>query len=213
MDGTLTSLPDEGRYFGLENFGTNDYCNCILQALYVCTPFRETILQYAQSIENRSNHEDNICTCLADLFSQIHNHRKKSGIISPKRFLEVFRRGNDQFCQSASQDAHEFLVHLLLNISEILEKEQKSDQVKPHSHKANVLSGSLTQAHNQSDTNVKEQESERTWLQRIFEGKLIRETKCLQCETMIISREEVFMDLQLPVKHNSSLTYSLKQFR
>lgn len=39
-------LPDDERYFGLENFGNTCYCNSVLQALYFCEPFRRRVLDY-----------------------------------------------------------------------------------------------------------------------------------------------------------------------
>lgn len=40
-------LPEDERYFGLENFGNTCYCNSVLQALYFCEPFRKAILDYS----------------------------------------------------------------------------------------------------------------------------------------------------------------------
>lgn len=39
-------LPEDERYFGLENFGNTCYCNSVLQALYFCEPFRKAVLEY-----------------------------------------------------------------------------------------------------------------------------------------------------------------------
>eukprot|EP00210_Caulerpa_lentillifera_P009195 g8767.t1 len=202
MDRSLTSLPDEERYFGLENFGNTCYCNSVLQALYFCTPFRDGVLHFAQSMENRSDYEDNVYTCLADLFLQIHNQRKKSGIISPKKFVQRLKRDNEQFCGFMHQDAHEFLIYLFLQISEILEKDRKKD-LKPSPSGKSGDRGETGSA--------KKEEPKPTWVQKIFEGKLVHETKCLQCET-VTSREEVFMDLQLAIEHNCSLTSCLKRY-
>jgi len=193
LDRSLTSLPDEERYFGLENFGNTCYCNSVLQALYFCTPFREGVLAFAETIDREA--EETIYTCLADLFVQIHSHRKKSGVISPKKFVQRLKKDNDQFCGFMHQDAHEFLNHLLLRISEILEKEQREERENDSMNASASDSESLSP----------------TWVQRIFEGKLVHETKCLRCET-VTSREEVFMDLQLAIEHNCSLTSCLKRY-
>lgn len=45
-----TELPDDERYFGLENFGNTCYCSSVLQALYFCKPFRERILSYKKEL-------------------------------------------------------------------------------------------------------------------------------------------------------------------
>lgn len=94
------------------------------------------------------------------------------------------------------KDAHEFLNHLLLRVSEILEKEQRMNYQNGIVHASTSDSTS----------------AQPTWVQEIFEGKLVHETKCLRCET-VTSREEVFMDLQLAIEHNCSLTSCLKRYR
>jgi len=49
MDKALAAdLPEDERYFGLDNFGNTCYCNSVLQALYFCEPFRKAVLDYHQ---------------------------------------------------------------------------------------------------------------------------------------------------------------------
>lgn len=42
-----------------------------LQALYFCVPFREQLLEYFANNKFPGDVEDNLLTCLADLFTQV----------------------------------------------------------------------------------------------------------------------------------------------
>ncbi|CAL5021312.1 unnamed protein product [Urochloa decumbens] len=90
-------FPEGERYFGLENFGNTCYCNSVLQALYYCTPFREQLLEYYAQNRNLEDAEENLLTCLADLFSQISASKKKTGVIAPKRFIQMVKKLNEYF--------------------------------------------------------------------------------------------------------------------
>ncbi|XP_073047902.1 ubiquitin carboxyl-terminal hydrolase 4-like isoform X2 [Primulina eburnea] len=89
-------FPEGERYFGLENFGNTCYCNSVLQALYFCAPFREQLLEYS-SINKTSEADENLLTCLAELYFQISSQKKKTGVIAPKRFVQRVRKENDLF--------------------------------------------------------------------------------------------------------------------
>ena len=69
LEKSLGDFPEGERYFGFENFGNTCYANSVLQSLYFCRPFRDRLLQYAASLPKDA--DDNLLTCLADLFVQV----------------------------------------------------------------------------------------------------------------------------------------------
>lgn len=187
LEKALAESPEN--IYGLENFGNTCYANSVLQSLYFCTPFREKVLQYAARLPKDA--EDNLLTCLAELFVQINTSKKRTGVISPKKFINQLKRDNELFRSYMHQDAHEFLNYLLNQACEILEEEEKRRRgdvpLPPGSPPIN------------------------TWVHDIFQGKLVNETRCLQCET-VTRREEVFMDLSLEIDQNCSVTSCLRNF-
>ncbi|XP_074302447.1 ubiquitin carboxyl-terminal hydrolase 3-like [Silene latifolia] len=201
-------FPEGERYFGLENFGNTCYCNSVLQALYFCVPFREQLLEYYTSNKNTVDAEENLLTCLADLFSQINSQKKKTGVIAPKRFVQRLKKQNELFRSYMHQDAHEFLNFLLNELVDILEKEAKSaaksDQETVSSEKAANGPGSV-------QVNAPQKAPLVTWVHKNFQGILTNETRCLRCET-VTARDETFFDLSLDIEQNSSITSCLKNF-
>lgn len=156
---------------------------------------------------------------------QINTKKKKTGVIAPKKFVQRLKRDNELFrsymhqvqpetamserdCTTLLipitslgtllQDAHEFLYFLFNEISEVLEKSEKEKNGASQN-------GSSAQPDGK-------QPPPKTWVHELFQGTMVNEMRCMQCET-VTSREEAFYDLSLEIENNSSVTSCLRNFR
>ncbi|KAL8097484.1 hypothetical protein AgCh_030568 [Apium graveolens] len=200
-------FPEGERYFGLENFGNTCYCNSVLQALYFCVPFRDQLLEYYANNKSSGDAEENLLTCLAELFSQIGTQKKKTGVIAPKRFVQRVKKQNELFRGYAHQDAHEFLNFLLNELVDIVEKEQQAAKDPSGASPLDKIANGVKTSH----ANGVKKEPLVTWVHENFQGILTNETRCLRCET-VTARDETFLDLSLDIEQNSSITSCLKNF-
>jgi ubiquitin carboxyl-terminal hydrolase 12/46 len=203
-----TTFPDSEHFFGLENFGNTCYCNSVLQALYYCAPMRERCLEY--SAGRGDPEEDDLLTCLCDLFQSISAQKRRCGVHAPRAFVSKLRHENALFNNHMHQDAHELLNYLLNEMADLLEKRQKARAKQ-------LRVGAAGEARNGGDGSgggsgaagePKRPYHWKTWIHSIFEGVLVNETRCLCCEA-VTTRDECFLDLSLEIEQNSSVSACL----
>jgi ubiquitin carboxyl-terminal hydrolase 12/46 len=75
----------------------------------------------------------------------------------------------------------------------------------------NSKNDNIKSNNNNNNNNKNEKEEELTWIHELFQGILVNETKCLNCETSS-SKEENFLDLSVDVEQNTSISHCLQEF-
>ena len=166
---------------------------------------------------------------LGELFLQIASQKKRYGYISPRKFVSRVKAESDLFSSYMHQDAHEFLNFLLNDLSETVARKELGNRKKIRGgrgqghnslSKKNAKSGglhtrtpSLQALHeaNQEKERDEDHATVRTWVDELFQGKLVSETQCLQCEN-VTSRQEPFYDLPLEIEPNCSVSACLRRF-
>ncbi|KJZ76591.1 hypothetical protein HIM_03927 [Hirsutella minnesotensis 3608] len=172
------------------------------------------ILELAQENAVAYGMDECTFTGLKDIFLALIESKTRTGVLSPQRFLEIFKRDNELFRNSMHQDAHEF-YGLVLNdvIANVEANARKVQREQEAAQKSNGLVQSVENALSSaafSQTNGYRSPGT-GWVHDIFEGVLTSETKCLTCETAS-QRDETFLDLSIDLEEHSSVTSCLRKF-
>lgn len=159
--------------------------------------------------------EESTFTALKDIFMALIANPSRTGVLSPQRFLEIFKRDNEMFRTSMHQDAHEF-YGLVLNavISNVEANAQRMKEIGPPKNEHTLEQSMKAAVHSAASAMglAAGQRSPGTgWVHEIFEGVLTSETKCLTCETAS-QRDETFLDLSIDLEEHSSVTSCLRKF-
>jgi ubiquitin carboxyl-terminal hydrolase 9/13 len=167
--------------------------------------------------ENASSYgmEESTFTALKDIFMALIANPSRTGVLSPQRFLEIFKRDNEMFRTSMHQDAHEF-YGLVLNavISNVEANAQRMKELAPPKNDdslAQSMRAAVASAAHAMGLSSGARSPGTGWVHEIFEGVLTSETKCLTCETSS-QRDETFLDLSIDLEEHSSVTSCLRKF-
>lgn len=174
------------------------------------------VLELGQENSGLYGMEESTFTGLKDIFTALIESNARTGVLSPQRFLEIFKRDNEAFRNQNHQDAHEFyglvLNDVISNVEASARVLQEAEMPSP-----NGLTHSIDNALGASAALMKAQQtaaglsSGTGWVHDIFEGLLTSETKCLACETTS-QRDETFLDLSIDLEEHSSVTSCLRKF-
>ena len=161
--------------------------------------------------------EESTFTSVKDIFMAFIENSSRTGVLSPHRLLEIFRRENELFRTAMHQDAHEF-YGLVLNdiIRNVEETALKRRQLEDAKDKEEGLSKAIQQALGASSVHGNGNGNGLStpgsgWVHDIFEGVLTSETRCLTCESSS-QRDETFLDLSIDLEQHSSVTSCLRKF-
>ncbi|KAI1333136.1 cysteine proteinase [Xylariaceae sp. FL0255] len=165
--------------------------------------------------ENNSHYgmDESTFTGLRDIFMALVESNTRTGVLSPQRFLEIFKRDNEMFQNSNHQDAHEFYGLLLNDVIATVESSAQRLLNRRAEFESEGTTESLRTALNAvAKTIPNGTNSPGTgWVHDIFEGVLASETKCLTCETAS-QRDETFLDLSIDLEEHTSVTSCLQKF-
>ncbi|KAI8280107.1 putative ubiquitin carboxyl-terminal hydrolase creB [Colletotrichum sp. SAR11_240] len=172
------------------------------------------ILELAQENPSAYGMEECTFTGLKDIFQALIESNTRTGVLSPQRFLEIFKRDNEMFRNSMHQDAHEFYGLVLNDVISNVETNARRIQEREAENRDGLVQSveNALGATSLINRPVNGMGSPGTgWVHDIFEGVLTSETKCLTCETAS-QRDETFLDLSIDLDEHSSVTSCLRKF-
>ncbi|CAH2225644.1 ubiquitin carboxyl-terminal hydrolase 35 [Pelobates cultripes] len=167
----LAAKSDTGK-IGLINLGNTCYMNSILQALFMASDFRHSVLCL------RDSNSQPLMMKLQYLFAFLEHSQRPA--ISPESFLAS--SWPPWFTPGVQQDCSEYLKYLL-------------DQLHEEEKTGKRISQMLAQASggNQLKTS---QSCSMTLIEQMFGGRILTRIRCFKCQG-VSSREEKFTDLSL----------------
>lgn len=170
------------------------------------------VLELAQEHGGAYGMDECTFTGLKDIFLALMDSSTRTGVLSPQRFLEIFKRENEMFRNSMHQDAHEFyglvLNDVITNVEANAQKLLAQEAARQNGLAQSVESIVGSALHNHA---AGARSPGTGWVHDIFEGVLTSETKCLTCETGS-QRDETFLDLSIDLEEHSSVTSCLRKF-
>lgn len=116
--------PRKRLYIGLRNYGCTCYANSVIQLLYYCDPFRMKLEQqycHAKKDKNKEEDDEDLGYLLCEIFNELSIlYIEKDSYVSPRSFISSIFNKSRMFGSSEQQDAHEFLMYLLNDISDTI---------------------------------------------------------------------------------------------
>ncbi|XP_053167513.1 ubiquitin carboxyl-terminal hydrolase 35 [Hemicordylus capensis] len=167
----LASKSETGK-IGLINLGNTCYMNSIIQALFMASDFRHSVMNLAES------NSQPLMAKLQWLFAFLEHSQRPA--ISPESFFSA--SWPPWFARGAQQDCSEYLKYLL----DRLHEEERTGRRIYQKLKESTVVSQPGQRHSPNKTLV----------EKMFGGKITTKIRCLKC-LKVSSKEEAFTDLSL----------------
>ncbi|EPZ34964.1 Peptidase C19, ubiquitin carboxyl-terminal hydrolase 2 domain-containing protein [Rozella allomycis CSF55] len=195
----------ESRFFGLSNFGNTCYCNSVIQALFHCKDFRNSLID-TLAAETKSLPTTPLSPFEQEKAFTSHFNDSQPNLRGIKEQNDeeksLFYALRDLFIKLRAQKKQTGYLQpkkLILSIKQKNEIFQNSAQHDAHELLNFVLN------------TIDEEMKEKSCVKELFKGTLANETRCCNCET-ITRREEDFIDLSLEIEQNVSISNCMAKF-
>ncbi len=151
------------------------------------------------SSSNVNNHKNTTST------SQSTGNSNANSISQNNQKVHQSNGGNSKSGSSKSLTSENSLNSSSKNSHNYSPHQETNDDL----NKINIVDA--LSSNNGSVADAAEKREELTWIHELFQGILVNETKCLNCETSS-SKEENFLDLSVDVEQNTSISHCLQEF-
>ncbi|KAL2023492.1 hypothetical protein VTK56DRAFT_2488 [Thermocarpiscus australiensis] len=172
---------------------------------------RGPVLELAEENTNPYGMPESTFTGLKDIFTALIESESRTGVLSPQRFLDIFKQNNEAFRNSMHQDAHEFYGIVLNDVIANVDANARRMQELADSKSEEGLDRPSETTPLWANAAAGTRAPGAGWVHDIFEGVLTSETRCLTCETTS-QRDETFLDLSIDLEQHSSVTSCLQKF-
>jgi len=161
---------------GLLNLGQSCYLNSILQCLFATLKMSDYFLscKYKEDIDNRKR--NNTYYFVNSYVTLLSNVFEENQLIKPKSFIENIGKFHKKYLSSQQQDSHEFLLNVLEILHNGLNYEIEVEI------KGEIKSHSDTLMKKYLENWSKFYEKDYSFLIEIFNGSLVNNIRCANCE-------------------------------